>query len=170
MTDAGIRTTPSRISSSLAVGAAGVAGVTGLGGAGWSILLAPLGVALVAGGLWRSDRRIVVGGCAALWCATLATGVAGGEPARIVLAVAATFVAWDFGERAITLGDQLGPRARTRRLELAHAAVTIAVATVGVGPVYLVFLFASGGQSVLTLVSLLIGATALLAALRELEQ
>jgi hypothetical protein len=157
---------PTRISASIAVVAAGLAAVTGLGGSGWLVLLAPLGAGIVAGALWRGRVPLLAVGCACLIGAALATGLAGGAPVRLVLSVAATFVAWDLGEHAVTLGEQLGRRAVTARLEFLHAAGAITVATVGGGIAYLSFLLAGGGQPLVALLFLLVGSFALLTALR----
>jgi hypothetical protein len=158
---------PTRLGSALAVGAAGLAAVTGTGGSGGWVMLAPAGAVVVTGGLWRGDRRLVTAGCGALLCAALVTGLSGGAPARTVLAVAATMVAWDIGEHAVTLGDQLGRRANTWRLELLHAAVAVAVATGGVSVVSLSFLLGGGGHPLVALVALLVGSVALLTAIRS---
>ena len=165
MTGVGADHRPSKISTGLAVGAAGVAAVTGLGGSGGWIGLAPLGAAVVAVGLWRGDRRLLTAGCGALFCAALVTGLSGVAPARVVLSVGATLVAWDVGEHAITVGEQLGRRATTWRLELLHAAGTLAVATVGVGVVSLLFVLGGGGQPLVALLCLLVGVVALLTAI-----
>lgn len=157
---------PARFSAGAALGAAGLAGVAAVGGSGWWVLLAPAGVALLAAGLRRPDRRLVTLGGASLACAAFVTGLAGGGPARLVVAVAAAFVAWDLGEHAITLGEQLGRRAATRRLEFLHAGATVGVATAAAGAAYVVFALSGGGRPVDALVLLLVGAMALLAALR----
>lgn len=154
------------LSAALAFGAAGVAGVAGLGGSGLTVVFAPLGAAFVAGGLWRRSRPTLAIGCASLVCAAVFTGFVGTTPVRGLATVAAAFVAWDVGENAIALTEQLGPRADTWRLEALHAAATTAVATAGVGLVYVAFTAATGGQPSTAVLLLSVGAMALLAALR----
>lgn len=157
---------PTRISASLALASAGMAAVTALGGSGWWIFLAPTGAVLVATGLHLRVRHVLAAGCASLVAAALVTALGGGAPMRPVFAVAAALVAWDLGEHAIALGEQLGRRADTARLELLHAAGSVAVATAGAGTASLGFLLARGGRPELALVSLLFGVIALLTALR----
>jgi hypothetical protein len=95
------------------------------------------------------------------------TGSSGGAPVRVVLSAATTLVAWDLGDHAVTLGDQLGRRATTWRLELLHAAGAIAVAAVGAGVGSLLFVGGAGGQPLGALVALLVGTVALLTVLRS---
>lgn len=156
----------STLSAGFTLGAAGVAGVAGLGGPGLTAAFAPLGTAFVAGGLWRRNRPALALGCASLVCAALFTGFVGTTPVRALVAVAAAFVSWGVGENAIALTEQLGSRADTRRLEVLHAAALTAVATAGVGLVYVAYTAATGGQPSTAVLLLSVGAMALLAALR----
>lgn len=150
----------------MSLGAAALAGLTAVGGFGWWVLLSPAGVGLLGVGLHHGSRRLLSAGAAALVLASVITGLAGGGPARLVVAVAAAAVAWDLGEHAIGLGEQLGPGAATHRLEYLHAATSVGVATAATGGSYLAFALAGGGQPVDAFVLLLGGAMALLVALR----
>ena len=81
--------------------------------------------------------------------------------------VIATVLAWDFGEQAISVGEQLGREADTTQLEITHAAGSTVVG-VGAGALgYGIYLVSSGGQPVPTLVFLLLAAVVLTSALRN---
>ena len=165
MTAAPIDRRPARFSGALAVGAAiiavvaagrysvagGAAGLTGL-------------VALAAG--LRVGRRVGVSvGAVGLVAGVVYGGVLGGRPLVLLVGVAAAAIAWDAGGTAVDVGAQLGREADTVRVELVHAAGSLAVgaATIGVG--YAVYLTASGGQPMAALLLLLVAVVLLLATL-----
>lgn len=157
---------PARRSAAMSLGAAALAGLTAVGGFGWWVLLSPAGVGLLGVGLHHGSRRLLSAGAAALVLASVITGLAGGGPARLVVAVAAAAVAWDLGEHAIGLGEQLGRRADTRRLEFLHASAAVGVAAAAAGAVYVAFALSGGGRPLAALLLLLVGVMALLAAVR----
>lgn len=156
---------PARLSGGLSLGAGGVAvaaGGTALGGA-----LGVGGLLLLAVGQLRGTRAAVTAGAWLALAGIVVAGTAGASPAVMLVGTAAAVLAWDFGEQAINLGEQLGRSARTRNAELVHAAnsTLVAVAAVAVG--YGLFLAGSGGQPVTALVVLLGAALLLAAALRD---
>ncbi|MFC4357945.1 hypothetical protein ACFO0N_08275 [Halobium salinum] len=121
------------------VGVAGVVGVLGGVGAGATlpatttlkaeVPLGLLGAGLLALGLvpvregW--SRRLVSVGTALLVCNVVLSGIVHGADALPLLAAfTASVVAWDVGEHAINVGEQLGARARTWPVELGHAGAT----------------------------------------------
>lgn len=133
MTD--VERSPARTSSWFAVGSGAVV-VLSCGIWGWSsAVLSLVGMGALLAGLYRASREPLG---VALACFTLAgiTATALGAPIEVVLvAVVAAVLAWDTGERAVTLGEQLGRAAVTTRIEVVHAAATslVGVCSVGVG-------------------------------------
>ncbi|WP_227355251.1 DUF7519 family protein [Haladaptatus salinisoli] len=157
---------PARASQLLAV----IAGSVALGASafvgGSGALAGLLGLALVALGVVRGSRRGVTVGSFALLCGVLAGGLVSAPAELLIPGAMATVLAWDFGEQAINVGEQLGREADTQRLELTHAAASTVVAVSAGGVGYGMYLLGSGGQPMTALVSLLIAALALTSALR----
>lgn len=140
-----------------------------------SVSLAPalpaVGVGVLATGALAYALRVRSGrvlgvGVATLVVALLLGGVLGTPAELLVIAAGATILAWDVGDNALGVGEQLGRTARTARLELVHAAASLAVAVVGAAVAYAVFGLAGGGRPVLAVVLLLLGATILVGVLR----
>jgi hypothetical protein len=129
-----------------------------------------IGVTLLALGVRpASDRRIrsrylVGAGAALVVIAAFTSGVVYGAGRRSLLAATAfAILAWDVGEQAISLGEQVGRRAETAAVTLVHvgAAAVVGVAAVAVaGGIYSINVT---GASLLALV-LLIGAAIVLSA------
>jgi len=157
---------PVRRSRGLALVAASVAVLTsiltvpglGLGAAGFLGVLA---------GTLRPSRGLLDGGVAALGAGVLlsaaTTPLAGLSLAGAVAAV----LAWDLGEHAIGLGEQLGHEAPTRRGELAHAAASTGVGLAAAVVGYVVYRVAWGGQPLAALLLLLFAALFLMLSVRE---
>jgi hypothetical protein len=150
----------SLVAASVAVGAAALASSTGA-------LVAVGGALLVAVGLVLGSRRFVTGGSFVALLGVLYGGLFAAPPAFLVLGTAAVVLAWDVGEQAINVGEQLGREADTERLELMHAAGSTVVAASASGVGYGVYLLGAGGQPVTALVFLLVAAVALTSALRR---
>lgn len=83
--------------------------------------------------------------------------VSGAATVALLAATAATVVAWDLGEQAVNLGEQLGRQARTWPVEVVHGSVGALVGGVGV-----VFAVGIGGAGIRGLP--LVGLAMLLAA------
>lgn len=157
---------PARRSRGLALVAASVAVLTsiltvpglGLGAAGF------LGVLV---GTLSPSRGLLDAGAAALGAGVLmsaaATPLAGLSLAGAVAAV----LAWDLGEHAIGLGEQLGREAPTRRGELAHAGASAGVGLATAVAGYVVYRVAWGGQPLAALLLLLFAALFLMLSVRE---
>ncbi len=156
---------PARLSGGLAVGAGGLAVA-----AAPSPAAAPFGVAgvvLLLVGVLRGSRRAVTAGALLAFGGVVAAGLGDAPAASLLVGTAAAVLAWDLGEQAINVGEQLGRAASTRNGELVHAANSTLVAVAAVGLGYGLFLVASGGQPVTALVVLLGAALLLAAALRD---
>jgi len=131
-----------------------------------------LGLAVLLAGLLpvRSswERRLVSTGAALLFVGVVTSGVVrGASEIQLLAAGVASVLAWDLGEQSVSLGGQVGRRARTRRAELVHAggslvagaailAVTLGVAALDVQ-----------GLSLAGFAVLLVDAFALVFALRQ---
>lgn len=101
------------------------------------LLPGQVGLVVLASGLapvrrgW--ERRFVTGGTALVLVSVLTSGVVyGAEQFALLAGTAATVVAWDLGEQAINLGEHVGRRARTWRVELVHGAAGGAVGVVAI--------------------------------------
>lgn len=162
----GITRAPSLLSLSVSLLAATASLAAGATTASAGLPVAALGVVVLAVGLFRGSRRLVTAGGVFLFAALLLAGAAGASPAALVLGVLFAVLAWDVGEHGIVVGEQLGREADTTRVELAHAAVTLAVGATATAVGYGLYRAAAGGQPVTALVFLLLGLVALVAALR----
>lgn len=129
-----------------------------------------LGVAVLGGGLAPAPairpRRLVSAGSGLLVVCVLLAGLmteAGTLP--ILAATAATVVAWDAGEQAVSLGEHVGRRARAWPVELGHSGATAAYGAAVVGAAFGVSELNVTDVPLVGLLLLLGGAVALLVAL-----
>jgi hypothetical protein len=124
-----------------------------------------LGLVLLLAGVLRGRRSAVAGGAVALFGGVLLAGLLDATPELLLLAAAASLVAWDAAEHAVGLGEAVGRRADARGALVVHTAGSGLLATLGAGVAYGAFRGAGGG-SPLALVLLLAGAVALASVLR----
>lgn len=115
-------------------------------------LPAMLGVAVLAAALvpvrGTGSRSLVKLGVGFVFCSVLLAGFFQSvNPDHLLGATAASVVAWNAGEQAIGLGEQLGRSATTWRLELVHVGATGLVAVAAVGGVYATRTVATGTPS-----------------------
>lgn len=156
----------------IVLGTAGVVGV--LAALGWGIaetqaveqrveiLPGLVGIAVLVGGVTAFvrdyERWFVSTGAGLILMTVVVSGLVEDAPVTLMLAAtAATYVAWDCGEQAINLGEQVGRQARTWRPELVHAGAGVVIGGMGV---VLAIAFSTVGVSGLPL----LGLTTLLAA------
>jgi hypothetical protein len=163
--DAPFDTSPSNVGQGLTLAAALVATVA-LVPVPTAVGLGVLATGLFAAGLRRAATGLVDAAAGTLAVALIVAGVFGAPAELLVVSTAAAVLAWDVADNALTVGEQLGRRARTERLELVHAAATLTVAVVGSAFAYGVFQLAGGGRPLLAVVLLLLGATLIVAVLR----
>lgn len=161
-----ITRSPPALGSSLALASATVALVAATLTARSAAVPAAAGVLLLGIGLFRASRRFVTAGSAALFSSVLLAGVRGGVPEAVLLAALATVLAWDTADHALGIGAQLGREADSARLVVVHAAATLLVGAFGSAVCYAAYLAVGGGQPVSAVVLLLLGAVALVSALR----
>lgn len=67
-------------------------------------------------------------------------------PELLLLSIGSTVIAWDAGQHAIVLGEQLGREPDSRRLQLTRVAVTVLVVGLGSTAAYLAYLVGQGGR------------------------
>lgn len=156
---------PAVVSTTLAVGA----GVVSLLGSALGSLAgvppAAVGLLVLGVGLVRGSRRILTAGAGLLFVGVLLAGASGAGPEPLVVGTLGAVLAWDVGENGIGVGAQLGREADTRRVELVHAASSLAVGAVTAALGYGVYLAAASGQPLTALVFLLFGAVLLVSVL-----
>lgn len=149
---------PTRVASVAAVVAALLAvGLAGLGSRS-GLVVAALGALGLAAGLARGNRRAVDGGCLLAFVGVVIGGLGADAVEPTVIATVATVVAWDLGQDAVDLGDQLGREASTARLEGVHVFSSVLVGLLSATLGYAVYVFAADGQPVAVVVFLLLAA------------
>ncbi|WP_338727509.1 hypothetical protein [Haladaptatus sp. DJG-WS-42] len=164
MTD--IDRTPSDFGRVLTMGVALVAVLIAAYAGPETVLLALAGVLSIAIGVLRGRRVAVTIGASVMFVALLLAGVSGLSIPLTLFGVSATVVAWDIGENAIGLGEQLGRHAPTKRAQLVHAKGSFVVATFACVVGYGAYVGAAGTDSLTALVLLLVGALVLTSVLR----
>lgn len=156
---------PATVSSTLSIVAAAttvlLAIVVSLPGAAAGIL----GLTVLATGVAYGYRGLVDAGGLGLLLSTILVGFASIEYVALLSAVS-TVVAWDVGNNAIDVGEQLGREAETQRIELLHAGSTTVVGLLTAGVSYAIYQTASSGQPVTAVFFLLLAALALISSLR----
>jgi hypothetical protein len=158
---------PTTVSTYAAIGAAVVAGLTS---APFNILALPLGIAgitaIAAGLLVTESRTWVTLGTGSLFLCVLVSGGFGTPVEFLLVSTVATVLAWDLGQHAIGLGDQIGSHSRTRRNEIIHGAFSTIVGVVATIFGYGFYVVAGGGQSIAALSMLLVAIVFLIWAIR----
>ena len=125
-----------------------------------------LGAVVVVVAVQRAARRLLDAGVAALVAGGLAAGALGAGPEPLLVAVGATLVAYDAGETGISIGEQLGRRARSRRLVAARAATSVGLTAVPTAVAYGAFRLSTGAPSTAAVTLLVVGALLVAVALR----
>lgn len=153
-----IDTAPTTTSATAAIIAAIVAAFTS---APFALIALPLGIGgigMIAATLLRNgSRRLVSLGTASLFLSVVIAGGFGAPVEFLLLSTITTVLAWDFGQNAISLGEQMGRQTETQRNELIHASTSMIVGFVGGGLGYLIYLTSSGGHPVSALVLIVLG-------------
>jgi hypothetical protein len=155
---------PSRTGTALA-GLVGLVALAAQAPAGPAVAVGGIGLLALVGGLDRGLRRLVSIGILGLVLGVLVAGAVGLPAELLLVSAAASAVAWDVADQAMSVGTQVGRGADTARAELVHAAGSALVASVAVVVAYLVFRAVAGGP-VLALALLLAGAVLLASILR----
>lgn len=151
------------VTSLVAAAVAAFAGIVAAPLGGSVVGLAAIG--FVAGSFLRSARVLS-------WAAgTGAVGIAiagylGGAVEPLLVAGVGLALAWDVADHGLSVGEQVGREARTRRNVAVHAGANLLVGGLSVAVVYGVYLAAAGGQPVAALALLLFGGVVLASAFR----
>ncbi|WP_317175772.1 DUF7519 family protein [Halomontanus rarus] len=158
---------PTAVSSTAAIIAAVVAAITS---APFALLALPLGIGgagIVAAGLRLGGKREwVTLGAGALFLSILVAGGFGTPVEFLLVSTISTLLAWDFGQNAISLGEQIGRHSRTKRNEVIHASASLVVALLSSAFGYLVYTNAGSGRPVASLTMLVLGVVLLIWAIR----
>ncbi len=164
----GVARGPTRTAVVLSMGAAAVAVLALVaGGVPSGVGVGAVGAAMLVGGTLAGSRTVLDYAALVTFGAVVFSGVGGAHPGPMLVSLVALVVAWDAGEQAINVGEQLGRGARTRRAETVHVASTTVVGLGGAGVGYGVYRLAGGGQPASALVVLLLGTVAIVWALRR---
>lgn len=131
-----------------------------------ALVVAAAGVVLVVTGLARRSIAVRTWGSVLVFGGVAVAAVAGADPGRTLAAGTVAVLAWESGRYAHTLAVACGPGASTGRVEVVHLATVGAGLSVVAGLQYLLFLQASGGRSLLSLLALLVGVFATFVALQ----
>lgn len=158
---------PAKLSATLSLVAGLVAVVaTAIAGPLGALVAAP-GLLGVFVGVTRGSRRAVTVGSFVLFVGALAGPATGSESPAVLVAVAATVLAWDVGEHAINVGEQLGREADTRNGEVAHAAASTVIGAGAAALGYLLYVLTAGRKPLTALVLLLFAAIVLTSLLSD---
>lgn len=130
------------------------------------LLVNLIGVCLILAGTARGRRSLVTVGAVCLVIGVLLAGLTGMRPEPLLIAMAATVLAWDAGTQAIDIGRTLGRTADTTRALVVHVAANTITAAVVAGLGYAVYRVVGRGQPATALVLLLFGALVLGATFR----
>ncbi len=161
---------PTTLSGSVAVGGAVVAVLAAGIGSVYGLAVGFLGVAVLAFGLSRGRRDAIDIGSLTIFAGVVVSGLQGGSVELTVLATIGAVLAWDLGQDAADLGEQLGRDAETRRLEGVHIVSSLLIGLVAATLGYGVYIFASDGQPVAGVVLLVLAAAFLVVALGSNRQ
>lgn len=130
------------------------------------------GIGLLVGALaplrGQGSRLLVKIGTGGLFLSVVLAGLfREADITLLLLTGAGTVLAWDGGDYAIGVGEQLGRQARTWRLEVAHFAASALVSGVAVASVLLAQRLANNQLSLSSFVLTFVAALLLLGALRR---
>jgi hypothetical protein len=157
---------PAPLSAVVALAAAAVTAIAASVGSTAGGALAGFGIVVLAPAVINGSRRLVHAGAIALLAGVVVGGAGDAPELWTLVATVAAVVAWDAGQNAISLGEQLGRRADTARAEVVHTAATVALGTTTAGVAYVLYQVAGGSRPLSGVVFLLVAVAILLQALR----
>lgn len=131
-----------------------------------ALAIGAVGLALVLVGLFRGLYTAVTVGAFGLFVGAVLAGVETTAVGPVLISVTAAVLAWDIGTNAISVGEQLGRAADTRRLEAVHIAASTGVGVVTCSIAYGLYVTGTSDQPLTALFFLLIAAVLLLESLR----
>lgn len=125
-----------------------------------------VGVGALTVGLVRSARRLAGIGALAVLAGVLAGGRAGVAPERLLPAVAAALLGWEFALETFAVRTELRD-GTVERAELLHVVTATAVGALLAGSAYGLYLAVNVGVSITALLLLLVATVSLGLALRD---
>nr|WP_206537077.1 hypothetical protein [Haloferax mucosum] len=132
----------------------------------YTLAAGALGAVVALVGFTRGSRGTHALGTALLAGSIVLAGMLGVAPRFLLAAACFALVSWDVGRNGFSIVAEVGSEAPTLRIELLHAVSSTVVFALGSSVGYAVFLTATGTQSVLALLALLVGSVALSIALQ----
>lgn len=136
-------------------------------GAPVALVVAFVGGLALGAGAFRARTALVALGVVTQLTAVLAAALGGVGTELLVVATAASVLAWDTARQAIDLGAMVGRDARAHRALLVHVSGVLAAITLASGLGYVVFRVAGGGRPMTALVLLLFGGLVIAVLLRR---
>ena len=159
---------PTRLSSVLALGAAALT-TAASAYSPFAFVSCLLGGLVLVAGLAGGDQRAITTAGGLLVVGVVLGGVVGAPVAPTLVGVTGALLAVDLGSTAVTVGDQLGRRAPTARLELVHATGSVLVGAGLVAGGLVVHGTAAGSQPVTGVFGLVVAVVVLFVALRRID-
>ena len=158
---------PALLSAAVGAGFGGfVVVVLAVSAATLGVLPGVVGAVLIAVGVYRGSRLLIVLGSGGMFAGIVLNGAVGMDPVVVLIALIAAVLAWDASQNAVTVGLRLGRAAETRRLEVVHIATTGIVTTLAAGGGYVATQISGKTHSPFALVALLLAVVALAVAFR----
>jgi len=96
-------------------------------------LTVSLGMLAFGAGIVRGSRGWLAVGGVGLFAGMLLAGLIETSPVFPLAGTAAALIAWDIGEHAINVGEQLGREADTSRQEVVHAGLSVCIGGLALG-------------------------------------
>lgn len=127
--------------------------------------IALAGAAVAVFGVYRCSRRLLAVGVGVVFAGLVGAATSGVPNALLLLGAIGAVLAWDVGENAISVAEQLRAAARTQRLELVHAAMSTLVASFFGVSAYVVFLLGPVGPTI-AILCVVLGAVIVLSILQ----
>lgn len=157
---------PSRFGIAVAVGFALLSIASTAVVAQTAAAVSGIGLVVLALGLAWASRRLVTNGGGIVLVGVLYAGYTGAPPLLVLVGALTGVLAWDAASNAVSVGEQLGKESSTARGEVVHVTSSFLVGTLSVAVGYAVYLAAAGGQPIAAVFLLVVGAVALVNALR----
>ncbi|CCQ34255.1 hypothetical protein HLRTI_002203 [Halorhabdus tiamatea SARL4B] len=129
-------------------------------------LVAIIGVGAVIVGLTRGSRGVLLVGVTVQFGSVLVAALGALRLELVLAASLAVLLAWDLGEQAISVAEQLAVAGRGTRPLVVHAAGATLVGTLLFASVYGLYRLAGNGQPVPALALLLGGGVLVIAGMR----
>lgn len=159
---------PARTSSILAIAVGLVAVVTTMFGSLIAFLVGLFGLAGFGAGLFVvKNERLTLAATGVIFLGVVLGGIWGNPEVFTVMGALMTILAFDYGQNAFSVGNQLSTEAETQRGELVHAAASFVVGSIAVTFAFAIYLVAGTGYTTAALTFVLLAAILLAWAIRS---